>query len=80
MNLYTSEAVDFFVLVLTSGVIALTVLAIASAFAFTLAYGFFREPGAAPKVRTVVGSEAQPQGAFATPLMPARQPAAAMAG
>jgi hypothetical protein len=47
MNTYTSETVEFFTLVLTSGVIAATALAIASLISFTLVLVLFRERAAA---------------------------------
>jgi len=64
MNVYTSDAVDFFALVLSSGAIALAVLAVVSAFAFTIAFGLFRTPAAARAVRPVFVGEVSPQRAF----------------
>ena len=43
MNAYTSETVEFFTLVLTSGMIAVAALAIASMIGFTVAFVLFRE-------------------------------------
>jgi ABC-type spermidine/putrescine transport system permease subunit II len=43
VNIYTSEAVDFFALVLTSGLIAVTALAVACLIGFTVAFVLFRE-------------------------------------
>jgi hypothetical protein len=48
MNSYASETIDFFVLVLTSGIIAVAVLAVVSAVVFTLTFGLFRERAAVP--------------------------------
>jgi hypothetical protein len=78
MNVYTSEAVDFFGLVLTSGIIALTALGIASVIAFTLAYFLFRE-------RAVVAAPAvdmRPQAEPAVKAAPERadRPQVAVAG
>ena len=50
MNTYTSETVEFFTLVLTSGVIAATALAIASLISFTLVLVLFRERATAAAV------------------------------
>jgi uncharacterized membrane protein SpoIIM required for sporulation len=72
MNVYSSEAVDFFVLVLTSGAIALTALAVASAFAFTIAFGLFRESATASlEHRTVVETAGPVRGEFESRPMPA---------
>ena len=43
MNVYTSDAVGFFTLVITSGLIAASALAVASLIGFTVAFVLFRE-------------------------------------
>lgn len=47
MNVYTSETVEFFTLVLTSGMIAVAALAVASLIGFSVAFVLFRERAAA---------------------------------
>ena len=61
MDSYTSEAIDFFVLVLTSGMIAVAALAVASAFAFFVAFVLLRERAAAGAVAPVGGPAAIPR-------------------
>lgn len=60
MNVYTSEAVDFFGLVMTSGIIALTALGVASVIALTLAYFLFREHAAVAAPVVDMRPKAQP--------------------
>ena len=43
MNVYTSDTVEFFTLVLTSGLIAVTALTVACLIGFTVAFVLFRE-------------------------------------
>ena len=83
MNTYTSEVVDFFVLVLTSGLIAVTALAIASLIGFALAFVLFRERAmaAAPAgARAAAPSPvAEPRGMLPA-MRPATEHAPAVAG
>jgi hypothetical protein len=47
MNAYTTDTVEFFTLVLTSGMIAVAALAVASLIGFTVAFVLYRERDAA---------------------------------
>jgi hypothetical protein len=49
MDTYTSDAMSFFMLVLTSGLIAVMVLSVACAISFTVAFVLFRERSLAPQ-------------------------------
>ena len=82
MNVYTSEAVRFFELILTSGLIAVSALAVASLIGFTVTHLVFRErvvarqPAAARAVSSAVADRpnvpAAPAYAARTPVGIAR--------
>ena len=63
MNGMSTSAVEFFTIVLNSGLIALAALAVASVIAFTAAFVLFREPGAEPSTaRAGSNIDARPWG------------------
>lgn len=63
MNGLSTDALEFFTIVLNSGLIALAALVVASAIAFTAAFVLFRERSAEP-IRARAGSpvEVRPRG------------------
>lgn len=69
MNVYTSDAVEFFTLVLTSGMIAVVALLVVSAIGFSAAFVLLREQNAAPAREQTAAQklEVQPQFAFPVP-------------
>jgi len=76
MNVYTSEAVHFFELVLASGLIAVFALTVASLIGFTVTHLVFRERAGARSVSSTVADRprapATPAYAVSSPVAVAR--------